>query len=465
MPILHDAARDEGDTRAPFSEAGGGRTGVVAAGLTLTYLAAATIPWSAVGIAGVSAGDVFLLLAALTLLFAGIGHPLPKLPPWVWGFAVTVLVIGVAHQFAPPSPQYMVRRAALTGGSVVADTNLSVMVNLLGRIVLLVAVFRLAHSHDRRALTRVSTAFVAGVAVCAIIAFTDSRGWTSIGPDHLGIPVADRRGSGLTNHPNIVAMICVVALPLVVWRAASGRGRTRILAAIGLIAVLLGLYASRSRSGAAAAVIAGAVSLLWLPQYRRILPVVGLLATVAVGVLFVTDPGLGSDLLSGLRITGGDTSGSDSARSIVNDQAARDFLHSPVHGIGLEVAGIAHILYLQALAVGGVILLAGLVAYQLGALVRSARLARIEPLAIPLFAAFLGEMIFNSVQNALTPSFAYLAPALIAALPLRDQAGTRGQALSSISSTMARIRGGGTETSSNTPVFGLLRWPGSSAIR
>jgi len=286
------------------------------------------------------------------------------------------------------------------------------------RIVLPPVAFALASSYDARALPRLATAFVAGSAISAMIAFTDSRYLTSIGPTLTGTPVFDGRGTGLTNHPNVVAMCCVCTLPLAIWQVRAQLGRRRLIAIASLLALLLGLYASRSRSGAGAAVVAGLASLLFLKQYRRQLPVVAFVLTSVVGVLFAIDPSTGSALLHGLRIVGSDTTGSDNARNEVNTQAVHDFLHSPVHGIGLEVADNAHIIYLQAMAVGGLLLLAGYIVYQVGALVRSARLANLHPLALPLFVSALGEIAFNAEQNALTPTVAYLSSGMIAALPL-----------------------------------------------
>lgn len=408
------------------------RPGVIRAGLFLTYLSAAMIPWNAVNVGTIAIGEIVFLLGAMVLLVADMQHRLFNLPPWVWALAATVLITGVINQFDPPSMSYLALRSALAGGaepdnSAAMVTNVSVMLFLFGRLVMLPLVFMLARSYDERALFRASMAMVAGCAISAFIAFTDSRGITSIGPHLVNLPVVDQRAAGLTQHPNVVAMGCVIALPLAAWQAlASTRRRDRLLAVAAILALLLGLYASRSRSGAGAAALAGATALFWLPQYRRRLPLIGFLVALVLAVLFAADPHLGRSLLTALRLTGGDTSGSDAARSVVNDQALGDWKYSPFHGIGFEVAESAHIIYLQVLAVGGIILLAGLVIYQIGTLVRAARLARVQALALPLFVSVLGETAFNTLQNALTPSFAYLVPSLIAALPLaayvnRDQ--------------------------------------------
>jgi len=405
---------------------GTARPGAVRAGLGFSYAGALTMPWTGVRLGGLSLGDGFLLLAAIALVAADLTRPWPKLPWWVWAFEATVIATGLVNQLDPPSLHYMVSRDLLYNNYMVvhAETsmiaNLTVMVPLAVRIVLIPFVFSLAREYEPRAPYRVIAAFVMGVAFDAAVAFTDSRGITSIGPQLTKIPVEAGRAAGLTQHPNVVAMTCVFALPLVVWQLRAPRTRTRWFAVAALALVLLGLYASRSRSGAPAAAVATLLTLAWLPQYRRFLPTLGLLFGLVGGALFVAHPGAGTALLKGLRVAGGgsDTAGSDQARTIVNDQAMRDFQQSPVHGIGLEVAEQAHNVYLQALAVGGVILLAGLLAFLVGALGRCVRLAKEQPLAIPLFASVLGGAIFNAAQNALTPALVYLMAGLVAALPL-----------------------------------------------
>ncbi|TAM89732.1 MAG: O-antigen ligase domain-containing protein [Jatrophihabitans sp.] len=426
MPAIREATLAPG-TAAPAAGDGHRRPGAVTAGLALTYLTAATIPWTAVHVTGsISVGEVLLVIAAGVLLIADPGRRLPALPPWVWVLTVAVLVVGVTNLYFPASQAYMGHRDQLVDNYLVThtaalpDTNLSVSLHLAVRMVLIPLVFGLAHGYDRRALSRVAISFVSGVAVGSLIAFLDSRHVTSIGPALTGVPVTDNRAAGLTDHPNVIAMTCVLALPLAVWALQAARGSARVTAVIGLVALLLGLYASRSRSGAVAAAVAGLVALAWLPRFRRHLPSAALILASLGAVLFVVSPGVGGSILSGLRLTGENTAGSDQARTIVNDQAVRDFLHSPFHGIGFEIAEQAHIVYLQALAVGGVILLAALLIYLGGALVRSARLARTNPLAIALFASVLGGAIFNAVQNALTPALVYLVEGLVAVLPLRS---------------------------------------------
>lgn len=394
------------------------------AGIGLVYFAAVTIPWSGFRLHGFAFGDIFLVLAAVALVGADLSRPLPKFPAWVWFFVGTVLLTGVANQLFPASPEYFLQRNQLLNNYIVVhsaipqSTNLTVMGPMVVRLVLLTLVFGIARGYDPRAPFRFAMAFVVGVSICALVAFSDSRGWTSIGASVVGVPAGGGRSSGLTQSPNGVAMICVFALPLAIWRAQATRGSARAIALVGLASTLLGLYASGSRSGAAAAGITGLISLALLPGYRRHLTSVMLGLSLVGAGLFVADPPLGTKILSGLRLANANTTGSDQARSIVNTQGLHDFLHSPIFGVGFGVSEQAHIVYLQALAVGGVLLLAGLVIYLGGALVRSARLARQDSFAVALFASVVGGVLFNAFQNALTPTFVYFIDALVSALPL-----------------------------------------------
>lgn len=401
------------------------RSGAVRLGLGITYAAALVTPWDGFGLATVQVGDVLLLLAAATLMLADLRAPWPGLPPWVWGFLVAILIVGTVNQFHPVSTAYLFSRTQLDGAYLVAHsappmgTNVLVMVPLLTRVALFPVVFALARHHDVRASRRVAGAFVTGCAVSAMLAFPDSLGLTSFGPSLVGTGLTDRRASGLTAHPNVLAMTCVLALPLALSMMRTPLGRQRVLATLGFLALLGGLYAARSRSGIGAAAIAGLAAVVWLPQYRRLLPTIALGLGALGATVFAVEPHIGTKLLSSLRLTDtASTSGSDQARTLLNHQASVDFHHSPVFGVGFEVADQAHIVYLQALAVGGLVLLTGLLAYLLGALARCARLRFENPLAIPLFASVLGGAIFNAEQNVLTPSLAYIVPGMVAALPL-----------------------------------------------
>lgn len=408
--------REVGRATAP------GRPGAVTVGLWLTCLSAATLPWTGVRLGGVTFAEVFLILAALTLVGADLRRPMPALPGWVWALALAVLATGVVNQFDPATTAFMVDRDQLLGNYTVVHsapatiTNLVVMVPLLVRILLMPFVFGLARLHEPAAPYRIAKAFVVGVVISSAIGAADSRGLTSLGPALTGVPVQGTRAAGLTQHPNALALTCVFALPILVWLVRAAMGRRRSLTVIAVAVVLLGLYASGSRSGAVAAGLTAVGALFLLPEYRRHLATIALGLTTAAGTLFVVRPDVGSALLTGLRLTGGGSAGSDQARTIVNDQGMRDFLHSPIHGIGFAIAEQAHIVYLQALAVGGVILLAGLLIYMTGALARCIRIAKSEPMAVPLFVAVLGGAITNAAQNALTPAVVYFAESLIATL-------------------------------------------------
>ena len=400
----------------------------VRAGLWLCYVACATVPWTAVHAGGsLRIGDVFLLLAVAFLIAADIDHRMPRFPEWALFFIVAILVVGVAHEVFPTSDSYLLQRETISGiqitrGQDVASSNVGVLIKFLIAIVGLPLMFIRARHFDARALSRSAVAFTVGSAISGVIAFTDGRGLTAIAVHITGLGAGGGRASGLTEDANYVAMTCVFSLPFVIWKLVSDVRRERIWAGVGLLTLALGIYASGSRSGGGAGVVAVLLPLALLPKYRRAMPIVALILAVVGSTAFVIVPGAGHSVLKALRLTGGQGAGSDFARSVVNDQAKRDFFRSPIDGVGLKVAGEAHIVYLQALAAGGIILFLGLVIFLGGALVRCLRLISVDPFAGALFSSIAAGAVFNAAQNALTLRVVYLPAAIAAGLPLLARA-------------------------------------------
>ena len=85
----------------------------------------------------------------------------------------------------------------------------------------------------------------------------------------------------------------------------------------------------------------------------------------------------------------------------------------------------AHNVYLQALAAGGVILLAGYLIFIFSGVYTVVKAMKYEPLAYPLFVSTVAGALFAVVQAALTDRIAYVPLALISTLPMaraREQA-------------------------------------------
>ena len=114
------------------------------------------------------------------------------------------------------------------------------------------------------------------------------------------------RAPGLTLHPNFLAMTCILALPIMLWQLVSDDKRTRVIAGLFIVALLLGLYASGSRAGFAVGPGAALLSVLIMPRYRKYVPSVVLGVAGIAAMLFVLEPSLGKSLLQAFRL-GGDT--------------------------------------------------------------------------------------------------------------------------------------------------------------
>ena len=423
------ARPDTPDAAGVISPRGPSRVGLVA-----TYLASATTPWNGWLIGGsIRPGDVFLFIALFAFFASGVRHGVPRVAGWAWQFAAVIALITAAHEVLPVDAQFMYQRDVLVQGQIIHGlilaSNLLVGLKFLAPIVGLPLMYAFAYRHDPRAPYRAFYAFTIGTAISAFIAFSDSLGVTQLSFSITGIPVSAGRAPGLTLQYNFLAMTCILCLPLILWELLSKQPRHRLWAYVFLLVIVAGLYASGSRAGAAVFVGGGLLSIAIMPPYRRVLPTVSLLLVGMLGVLFVVKPSVGSAILKAVRLTSNNTSAaaSDQARAIVNDQGTRDWEHRPLDGIGFQVAGEAHNVYLQALATGGIILLVGYAIFMLGALAHSVRQFRQTNLAYPLFVSAVSIAVFNSVQNALTERVTYATIAIIAAIPIGQRAPMPGE--------------------------------------
>jgi hypothetical protein len=390
----------------------------------LTYAATAATAWNGWKFGGLRLGDMLIALALVAFFVADGGRYIPKLPAWVWQFGAIIILVTVAHEVLPTSPAYLDQRLVINGvlpvpGGLELETNGVVGIKFLVPAIFMPLMFAYLRMHDPKYLLRAAYAFAVGTAISSAIAMGDLLGATHLSLSITHIPAVGGRAPGLTLHPNFLAMTCVLSLPVMLYQLIGTTLRTRLLALAFIVALLLGLYASGSRAGAAVGPATGLLAVIMMPRYRKYLPSIILLTGGVAAALFVLKPSLGHSLLQAVRL-GGDTGsaqGSDAARQIIFTQGVNDFQHSPIDGVGLQVAEEAHNVYLQALAAGGVILLAGYLIFILSGLVTVVRNFKVEPLAYPLFVSALGGAIFAIVQAALTDRLAYVPLALIATLP------------------------------------------------
>jgi hypothetical protein len=364
-----------------------------------------------------------MFAALLAFAATDLGYRFPTLPGWAWFFGGIILLVTVLHEVLPTDPAYLSQRLVVdTRGFRIPEIegNLTVGLKFVVPIIGLPLMFGFARFHDRRALYRSAYAFALGTAVSGLIGFSDGLGITRISFSVTGLAAVGGRAPGLSIHPNFLATTCVLSTPLMLWQLMSPNVRSRVCALAVLAPLLAGLYASGSRGGFA--VMGGAVLLSFaiMPPYRRVLATVMLLVGGGAAVAFVAKPSLGHKLLQAVRLAGntGSAKGSDTVRSEVAHQGWLDFKHSPLDGVGMQVAEEAHNVYLQALASGGLLLFIGYIVFVLSGLAKSFNRLRWDPLAYPFFIAALSGALLAAVENALVDRLAYVPLALIAAMPI-----------------------------------------------
>jgi hypothetical protein len=400
-------------------------TGMVRLALATTYIASMTTAWNGWKL-GLRPGDFFSLLALLFFAASDLGHRWPRLPRWVWQFGALIVLVTALHEFFPTDPNYLTGRVVIGLNNSVVHGNVEFLSNLVVGMKFLVPIvgmplmYAFAYSHDRRALWRSAYWFAVGAAISGLIGFSDRFVGTQFSKSLTGIPAVASRTPGLTLHPNFLATTCVLGLPFMLWQILAPRLRDRVLAWLVLLPLVVGLFASGSRGGTAVGAGTIVLSFALMPRYRRILPTVTIVTLGIVAVVFVLNPSLGHSVLSAVRLAGnGSSSGSDTARSIVGHQGVLDFRHSPIDGVGMQVAAEAHNVYLQALASGGILLFTGYVLYILGALATGFKRTQRDPWAYPFAIAALSGALLSYVESALTDRLAYVPLAVIAAMAMR----------------------------------------------
>jgi O-antigen ligase len=237
------------------------------------------------------------------------------------------------------------------------------------------------------------------------------------------IPVGTGRQFGFAFHPNFLAAGLTICMPLAMWMVFSENRRDRLWGYVSLPGLILGVWASGSRGGAICAAIALVVSVVLLPRARKSAPIILLSIAGVVGVTFAVVPSVGLKILKATRLVGGgqSTSGSDTARSIVAHQGWLDFLHSPIDGIGLQVATEAQNVYLQELASGGLILFVAMQVYLFSSIYYSARLIRRHDMGAAFVGVGIAIACLNVFEADLTDRFYYVPAAILVSLLYVDR--------------------------------------------
>jgi hypothetical protein len=402
------------------------------AAMGAAILSCFTLTWNGWYLGPLRPGDLLVLLALMFFVIAEPNRRLPMPPWWIKQLALVILLLAVLHIVIPQDTQYLAGRTVITAagkptvstkGSL-ASANLGTAFKFIVAVFAIPLVFSFAAYQNRKAPRWLAIAFVTGAAASGWAAMAGRVGFGKIAQLVTHIPPAPGRQFGFALHPNFLAAGLTICVPLAMWLAFSPDRRERILGFLTLPGLLLGVYASGSRGGAACVVLALALSLVILPRARPYAPMAGLGLLVVAGGIAAAVPSFGLAILRATRLIGGiSTTGSDQARTIVAHQAHLDFAHSPIYGVGLQVSFEAQNVYLQEVAAGGLMLFFGMAIYSFGAAVMAGRLMKRYDLAAALLAITITIAALNIFEADLTDRFYYVPAAILVSLIYADRLG------------------------------------------
>jgi hypothetical protein len=392
--------------------------------LGAAYACAFTLTWNGWFLGPVRPGDLLILLTVVLILIADPNDGFRTPPWWVKQLPIAILGVALLAIYFPTDPVYLANRVVLDAtGQLTVDTKGSTAFANLGvAFKFVIAVFATPMAFigavriDRRAARRLGLAFGAGAALSGWAATADHFG-ANVGKIITHIPNAGSRQLGFANHPNFLAAGTVLGIPFAFWLLASRNRTERVVGLLALPGVLGGVYASGSRGGAVCAVLVIAACVVLHPRTRPYTPTIALGGIVLVGIVAGLVPSVGHEILKVTRLAGGaSTQGSDTVRALVGQQGWQDFLHSPIHGIGLQASFDASQVYLQELASGGLILFLAVQIYMLGGIATAWRYLRRSDLAVALLASLLSVLALDYFEADLTDRFYYVPAAILVAM-------------------------------------------------
>ncbi|MGN7969036.1 O-antigen ligase family protein [Microbacterium sp. 22296] len=393
-------------------------------GGVLLMAAALTSPWNALSIAGNRPGVLFLVLAAILIAFDSLAARAPgRTRAWIWLPALAVAIVLGVHAVVPVDPSYLLGRFEYVTALDVTTINPWVRAGQwLLAMTILPAV--LAHAARRRPawVPRVISAWVVGAAVSGLVAVLDFAGITNISLTLLGFENGLSRGAGLSFHPNSLGISCAIAAPAALWIM----GRRRWLGLLLVAITSAGAIFSGSRAAQAGVIVGILLVLLFATRSRRVIPwLLGLITAVVVYAL-VLAPSIIEQTSELFRFTSTNAVQSDEGRAALAAQALLDFQHSPLHGLGIEYVLLAHNIYLQLLAAGGLLLFLAVGSYWVLS-IRDAWKARgfEHGLTVYLAVGVVVWLLGGWVSNQLIDPFLYFPVAGIvaayAAAPRNDE--------------------------------------------
>lgn len=384
------------------------------AGYALVLLAVPLVTCNALRASeNVTYGDIPLAIGAVLLLAAWLrhGHPRGVVPLGVIVGAFLLLATGLLSNVP-----------AENADSLESTLRFSVTLGVMPVILMFAA------STPSR-VQRLVDAWLLGAGLNSAVGALDLLGVTDIGASLTSVDFATLadRASGLTGHPNHLGLVAAMALPVAV--AHLGRGGPRGFAALGLVPLLMvGVFASGSRGALLAAVGGVAIFFVLGVSTRRSSTTLLLFAAPMVTFVILVAV-LGNNELTGSvafeRLGGGATQSNVERRQTLQEsiEQAGDSL---LVGDGFAVVRTAHNLYIQLLQAGGVLALAGFLAFAIS-IVRRARWLALPShdsppwlmgLAAASGASFCVWLLFGMVGNAVYDRYLYVPVGLALALVL-----------------------------------------------
>ncbi|HXC77123.1 MAG TPA: O-antigen ligase family protein [Candidatus Acidoferrum sp.] len=400
------------------------RLSMAQVGLTMTLGFAFMTPWNAVQFGALRPSDVCLALGILAFVCSAVGRAerWPALPPWVLQLAIMIILISSITQLLPFAPSYLQHRVYLDPNALpgINPTKPWTMaLRWLAAVLAVPLIAGFAALYRPRALYSMATAYCFGAAASGYLAISDRLHLTSIRERLLGAEIQfgyGNRQSGLTLHPNHLAASTTLAAPIACWLIVRGTPRLRRLGVLALIGALAGVYLSGSRGGAVVSVFCVLLAVVLLHRLRARVFQLGFGLATIVTVVFIAVPSLVHEVANTTRLSGGLTAtGSNQARAILGAQSLIDFRHSPIYGIGLQVALSGHEVFQQLLAAGGLLLLGSFLIFVFFGLKHGIQYGRVDQLGVALTISLASWMMLAPIENFLQDRYLYVPVSLIVA--------------------------------------------------
>jgi O-antigen ligase len=355
-----------------------------------------------------------LVVLALVLMLVVFGDLRFTTPGWMWLAPIGVVLCTAIRWFDPVPYQNLVQRMGLPPyGPDYFFRGAIWMVALVVVPVVVIACTGL----DARVPQLLVGAFTAGVCVSATVAILDVVGLTSFGQS-LGTAGVTARQAGLSTHSNMLGFSCVIAIPFAVYFLTAKRHRW--LSGIALVLLLGGVLLSGSRAAQAGSALVLLMALLVAPNKKaavRDASIVLGIAAVLGGALVQIKSGNIFDNLLRFGSSSTTAAGADEERTMLFNQAVKDFWDFPVAGVGMKSIVNAHNIYLQLLSAGGLVLTVAVLAYWICVLHAgyvSAKSGNL--LARYLSVSVIAWLTLGLVSTQITDRFLYYSIGCIAAL-------------------------------------------------